>query len=282
MDISVSHLNNRLALQLPQALPLGLVFVLGRVQNLSHAAAEVEDEPAGITFDLKEKGHTIRCRLSPRAATEVTLTEGVLIRAGGHLSFDPLQADYFLLARDVEIVEEKPETAVTEPQSRLEKTGLGKVLTDVKKRSTAVKQTPPDMPAWVQRLAPPDLASESDIEETTTTTVPSTGSVQAVSSPADLSSIDQKLVDFVDKALESEEEVELTPELLDQLMPTAPVGAKEQLPAATEQPALSKRPAGRPASPKKQPMDWLTAVLLLTLVMVLIVMAAILLLLWLR
>ena len=34
MDISVSQLNNRLALQLPPELPLGLVFVTGKVKDL--------------------------------------------------------------------------------------------------------------------------------------------------------------------------------------------------------------------------------------------------------
>ena len=35
MDISVSRLNNRLALQLPTELPLGLVFVVGTVENIT-------------------------------------------------------------------------------------------------------------------------------------------------------------------------------------------------------------------------------------------------------
>jgi hypothetical protein len=229
MDISVSRLNNRLALQLPNELPLGLVFVLGRVQNLQQKSAG--NQASAVIFDLMEEGHAIRCRLSRRAAEETVLEEGILIRAGGHLSFDPMQADYFLFARDVEIVlEAGPPTAVSDPldlPSRLEKSGLGKVLTDVKKRSDAVKEPTGHLPDWVRRMAPDGVVSpEDDYNDEGETTA-----VSAIPSPP---ALDPKLVDFAAKAMESEEDVELTPALLDQLTdspaPTPPAKVKRQEP----------------------------------------------------
>ena len=89
MDISVSHLNNRLALQLPQELPLGLVFVMGKVQNV--VQLPVNDNGRNhqafqVWFDLIEEGFQLRCALSQRASSEIVLSEGDEIRAGGHLS----------------------------------------------------------------------------------------------------------------------------------------------------------------------------------------------------
>lgn len=294
MDISVSRLNNRLALQLPSELPLGLVFVSGRVQNLSQSQSSLSGKAASVTFDLLEKEHILRCRLSQRTAAEVTLEEGFLIRAGGHLSFDATYAGYFLLARDVEIVAEETSVvapgkevsaasvAVDEPslpepaaQSRLEKTGLAKALTDVKKRSQAVKQVSSDMPVWVQRMAPPGVAVEAEKSEA--------GEVKtAVSPPSpnpEQSALDQRLVDFVDKALEGDEELELTPELLNQFelkedKPRSRRATTRRLPAV----AAEAKPAPAPSA---QSPDRLTAVLLLTLIMLIIVIAIMLVLSWL-
>lgn len=262
MDISVSHLNNRLALQLPNELPLGLVFVLGRVQNLQQKPAGNQASP--VTFDLMEEGHAIRCRLSGRAAEETVLEEGVLIRAGGHLSFDPMQADYFLFARDVEIVlEAGPLTAVsdpTAPTSRLEKSGLSKVLTHVKKRSDAIKEPGAPLPGWVRRMAPDGVAlpDEGHIDE---------GETTAVSTIPSLPALDPKLVDFAARAMESEEDVELTPELLDQLTggpaPTPPATAERQ-------------------EPTQKGTDWVVVGLLLLLAVLLLMTIGTFLLLWLR
>lgn len=275
MDISVSRLNHRLALQLPRELPLGLVFVLGRVHNLNQTETGNGDSQPTIVFDLVEKEHTIRCQLSERAAAETLLEENSLIRAGGHLSFDPMQADYFLLARDVELVleaEPEPPTAVSDPPSRLTSTGLGKVLTDVKKRSQAVKDVPSDMPVWVQRMAPaghksdlPTTGEEADVSPKT-----------AVSPASALPSLDPKLVDFATKAIESDEDFELTPELLDQLVSSAPK-TKDEKQVATK-PVM-------PPTPKpfrSDQRDWLTIGLTALLVILLLITIATFLLLWLR
>jgi hypothetical protein len=276
MDISVSRLNNRLALQLPTELPLGLVFVLGHVQNLTQTETDIDGQPTPtVTFDLLEKGHSIRCQLSPRAAADTALQEGYLIRAGGHLSFDPTQAEYFLFARDVEIVPEKPEAIAAEPQSRLEKTGLARVLTDVKKRSAAVKAVPSDMPVWVQRMAPPGLGVEAEADAQNSK---ETAAAPSPPPTADLPTIDQELVDFVDRALESDEEVELTPELLARLVPSSQTPSPSNRPTVVAEPPATA--TGSPTHPKQQ-MEKATTILLLTLIMLLIVLAATFLLLWL-
>jgi hypothetical protein len=272
MDISVNHLNNRLALQLPKELPLGLVFVLGRVENLNAWAAQMDNKP--VTFDLVEGGYRLRCRLSKRAAGEVSLQEGDQVRAGGHLSFDTKRADYFLLARDVEIVTDVDSVAV-EPQPRLERSGLASVLADIKKRSEAVQTQPADLPVWVQRMAPPEMETPTQLDGPADETEPR---------PADRSTdavIEDRFVDFVAKAMESEEEVELTPDLLNRLQaapkkPSRPAGSN---PYAV--PPDKPIPSPKPTPPKKLQNDSLVNVLTLTLVMLLIVMVAIILLIWL-
>lgn len=269
MDISVSRLNHRLALQLPSELPLGLVFVLGRVQNLTQMQADPAAGLSEVAFDLIEKGHSIRCRLSQRAASETSLEEGVRIRAGGHLSFDPKEANYFLLARDIVTVAEEPDITAVDTQSRLEKTGLARALTDVKKRSEAVKSIPSDMPVWVQRMAPPGVAVESKTDSPDGEETPVSPAPPSIRTPPH---IDQKLIEFIDTALESDEEVVLTPELLDQFMS-----------AHTPDQSATTTTAPRPKTAKPAPQtDWFLSILLLTLIMLLIVAAATFLLLWLR
>jgi hypothetical protein len=273
MDISVNHLNNRLALQLPKELPLGLVFVLGRVENLNQWAAQMDNKP--VTFDLVEDGYRLRCRLSKRAASEVSLQEGDQVRAGGHLSFDPSRADYFLLARDVEIVAEVDGVAV-EPQPRLERSGLASVLADIKKRSEAVQTQQTDLPDWVQRMAPPEVETPSQFDGP----ADETGSRPAERSTDAL--IEDRFVDFVAKAMESEEEVELTPDLLDRLQaapkkPSRPAPGNDPYAVPPDKPT----PPPKPTPPKKLQNDSLVNVLTLTLVMLLIVMVAIILLIWL-
>ena len=102
MDIPVSRLNLRMALQLPAELPLGLVFVVGTVDGFK------PDDDSNIFryFFLAESTYRVRCLLSDRAAIETKFKNGDKIRAGGHLAFDPLKADYYLLARDIEVLTE--------------------------------------------------------------------------------------------------------------------------------------------------------------------------------
>jgi hypothetical protein len=146
MDVSVSHLNNRLAIQLPAQLPLGLVFVLGVVEKYGDVGNGRSDK---IEFELVEKEHRVRCLLSDRVSPEIVIENGQTIRAGGHLVFDPTRADYYLLVRDVEIVPVQP--LVVDPvESRAE---LAAVLEDVRRRAESANLAPGELPPWVEKMA---------------------------------------------------------------------------------------------------------------------------------
>lgn len=227
MDISVSQLNRRLAVQLPARLPLGLVFVVGRVENLQLLTGRklenlrLNGRSSRVQFDLVEKTHRLRCELSARAAGEVDLEEGDLVRAGGHMVFDAQQAEYFLLARDLDLVEkEEPDFAPLEdgPVLPLGRLALTPMLADIKKRSEAAQQAPEDMPYWVQKIAPPQFQpADLAAEQAETAVSPPPHPVES-----DASLLDKELLSYLSEAMDSDEVVELTPELLAQYQPVRP------------------------------------------------------------
>ncbi len=212
MDIPVSRLNLRMALQLPAELPLGLVFVVGTVDGFK------PDDDSNIFryFFLAESTYRVRCLLSDRAAIETKFKNGDKIRAGGHLAFDPLKADYYLLARDIEVLTE------AEPK---QPTGSA-IIADIDRRSQETGLEPAELPIWVKQLAPPELMAELGIS----------GPVEAEESPEAVEEAQQEtqedtygydlgddetmltmsdeLIEFLSKAMDSSEEVELTPEVI--------------------------------------------------------------------
>jgi len=203
MDVTVSHLNNRLALQLPAQLPLGLVFVLGDVEAL---LVEGDGRSKSVTFELIEKGHRVRCRLSERAAEEFVLQNGDKIRAGGHLAFDPTRADYFLRVRDVEVVQaQRADPLAMEPI--VERSELASVLAGMEEKpETSDDAMVDDLPTWVKELAPPAYQSEQKKGKSGET---------AVSSRANGDSLTAEQLARLSAAMDSEEDVELTDSLLD-------------------------------------------------------------------
>lgn len=210
MDISVSRLNKRMALQLPAEFPLGLVFVVGKIRNLTN----VDGEGGLPYFYISEHGYMLRCQLSERALEEVHLNEGDMIRAGGHLAFDTLQADYFLLARDIEIL----------PEHRPSRTTLAPILEDIKKRSQAASLAPAELPDWVQRIAPPELQEVEEVEEDSdldeTAEPESTIEQEPIPEESSLpGGFTNDLVDFLSEAMDSPEDVELTHEMVADLAP---------------------------------------------------------------
>jgi hypothetical protein len=223
MDISVSHLNHRLALQLPAELPLGLVFVVGRVANLEEGENGRFSTPQ---FDLIEQSHRVRCVLSERTASEVTLNNGDRIRAGGHLAFDAQRAAYYLLVRDVEVVLPLTpvETAVSDEQN-----GLAAVLSDVKKRSDAARRTQTPLPAWVQKIAPPEVQAElpAAADEPPLPSYPMRRQEEV--------GLEADLLARLSAAMDSEDEVELTPEMLTELAVAAPEAVAETQTIVEEQ-----------------------------------------------
>jgi hypothetical protein len=226
MDISVSFLNERMALQLPAELPLGLVFVVGSVRQVESA-----DSSGNIDFQLEEKVYTLRCRLLRSTADKVNIQVGDKVRAGGHLAFDTERAAYFLLARDIEILSDQ----------RSDLTAPAPVLLDIKKRSQAANLTPARLPNWVKEMAPPEIKPElKDLEQAAEDEpVLTNGDVgsDTLAEPRPESEhfstalpggLTEELVQFLSEAMDSPEEVELTPEMIKQLTPTLQPSAPQR------------------------------------------------------
>lgn len=292
MDISVSQLNHRLALQLPAELPLGLVFVSGTAVQISREKVKPDNGHSTTlaSFDLVQNGHRLRCRLSEREAARVTIAEGDRLRVGGHLVFDPHRAEYYLFARDAEVIDDRAETAEglkLDPRSLVQDEALTTALAGIKRRAAATKQAPVGLPDWVQKIAPPEVQTlESEAGETA---VPMPASATYASSRDQLL-LDGALVEFLSEMMESEEEIELTPEMLspytsvpqpagkaDAVLPgtaAAPddlPGEDEAAPAPVQPYALVTEtvstvpPAvGRPPAPIYHQTDWLVVVLITT------------------
>lgn len=295
MDISVSQLNRRLALQLPVELPLGLVFVTGTVQTLDQTAVQT-------TFDLHQAAHRLRCRLTPQETARITLDEGTEVRLGGHLTFDPQRAEYYLLARDVEII---GPTAVDHDPLSLDLDGLvgddaafAAALVAIKRRATTAQQTSQTLPDWVQKIAPPEL-QDTAVPPTPEPPDPAPTAVAHRTTP-----LNQDLVALLSSAMESDQEIELTPDLLAQWQPQTeptpptavtpaiyqpPAEPEPELPATLEiteapPPIQPYDPVGearpKPARPRKkaaqasQKTDWMVIILALLLVLFICILLA--------
>lgn len=236
MDISVSRLNQRMALQLPAEFPLGLVFVVGQVSGLV-LPNENGDRP---TFLLVEDGYQLRCCLSDRTADESTLADGDSVRAGGHLAFDPRHADYFLYVRDVEVLADEPPSLRPSPAS------LTPILDDIRRRSQAAHLIPADLPTWVRQIAPPELQQDvnrpvdmqqaADLREPITTRSEIADAIPGLMPTTEVEesslTLTDELVAFLSEAMDSPEDVELTPELMAELAPA--IGSKADQQEATQ------------------------------------------------
>jgi hypothetical protein len=236
MDIPVSRLNERLAVQLPAELPLGLVFVVGQVNELS---LPTDGRGLARSFHLVDGEHHLPCQASDRALEALELSDGDRVRAGGHLAFDPRTAAYYLLARDVEVLPEQPAAS----------SALAAIIADIDSRAEAANLAPAELPEWVKRMAPSGLALDRGrpSEELGELSEPSaagreaeerqaTSEVGARTVEADETAHGEapgaedrplqyeqqaEMVHFLSEAMDSSEEVELTPELLARFDPTA-------------------------------------------------------------
>jgi hypothetical protein len=206
MDISVSRLNNRMILQVPAELPLGLVSIVGQVHGL-----EVRDGETRL--DLVEAGHSLQCRLTQRLAEEVLLKNGDTVRAGGHLAFDVQSAQYYLLARAIEV----------EPGMVASRRQMAPILADIRKRADVAALVRAELPPWVKRLAPPEVQAELALmEQGQTATASGEPEIEreggASGSAASISQ-DEEMIAFLSAAMDREDEVELTPDVLAQFLP---------------------------------------------------------------
>ena len=206
--------------------------------------------------------------MSERTATEISLTKGTGVRAGGHLVFDSHKARYFLLARDVELVSlpaiefsppSEPYANGNGVHKTLGRQALTPILADIKRRAEAASLEEAEVPYWVKKLAPPEIREElAQLESVTITTAVSP-------QPAPL---DDKLLSALSQAMDSDEEVELTPEMLAQLAPTA---------VPPPIPTVENNPYHIPSTAHKTPSNQANLTMAITILVFAIILLAILL-----
>ena len=239
MDISVSQLNGRLASKLPPELPLGLVFVVGRVSQKN-----------GAQFVLSEGTHRLNCRTNEGVKVGI----GEEVRASGHLMFDPQRLQYFLQARDVELISPEPQLAESSRMVLGESEALLTALAEVQSRSKAAPvQENEALPVWVKKLAPPEVESAGELQ------------VDRESPRRKGTDLDERLVRLLAEAMESEEVLEVTPELLAPFQiepePVAEPVAKDA--KVAEETAVPTGPTSyRPAN--REETDWLVILLIIS------------------
>jgi hypothetical protein len=257
MDVSVSRLNNRLALQVPAELPLGLVFVTGTAANVQ----QIGDGHAFSEFDLLEEGHCLRCRLTPRASLEVQVSEGNVLRVGGHLAFDARRAHYYLLARDVEILQE----------ARPGRPRLAPILGDARRREALPSLAPAELPPWVSEIAPPEVREALTVapaprpaksRATPPVEPPPPPEPPATDMP---SGLNNEMVAYLSEAIDSREEIEVTPELMARWQPARPTVVRR-----SERAYLPVR------APRPSRSHWLIAIIAVLVVLTILTIFAVL------
>jgi hypothetical protein len=202
MDISVSRLNERMALRVPSELPLGLVFIVGQIEEMRPFLPN----PQEVSLQLVEGDHSLPCRLPRQVAEEMQLAGIERVRAGGHLVFDTRQARYYLRARDIEVLPsiQAPDSHSLPPETR-------RFLAEIEQRDREVRLVPAELPPWVRQLAPPEIQAELGLVEPEATAVREPAPPQP---DPDLPLIPQEILDFLSAAIDSEEDIELTPDVM--------------------------------------------------------------------
>ena len=198
MDITVSRLNERMALRVPSELPLGLVFIVGKVEALRPYAPA----PGEVALRLADGDHSLLCRLPQQVAEEMQLAGNERVRAGGHLVFDTREARYYLLARDIEVLPPLEHEEDAPPPAP--------AAAPIREPDDDGKLVKAELPPWVRQLAPPEFQSEP-------------GSFPAAAeetAPLEDETIPlpPALVDYLSQAIDSDQEIELTPTLFHELM----------------------------------------------------------------
>lgn len=206
MDISVSHLNRRVALQVPPELPLGLVFIVGDVHSLR------EGHPARhlAQLQLRDGDHVLACLLPGRLLEETMLKEGQRVRVGGQLAFDAHAVSYHLRVHHLDVLDRRVRNLAPELS--------GHVAGNEGQRTALA---PPDLPHWVRQLAPPEIQRElgfqidDNVEDGAATHDERERRASQKPTPpmADVA-LSPDMVRFLSQAMDSDDEVELTPEML--------------------------------------------------------------------
>ena len=210
MEISVGRLNNRMALQVPSELPLGLVFITGRVERLSPAAANVtppRTEQTLVSFELADEEHSLRCLIPHQVVEETQVESGDRIRVSGHLLFDPRSVHYYLSARDLEVI------APVEPEP-------SPVPSAVQEAGESAALAQSELPEWVKHLAPPEVQEELGLDEKEAATEDEetiAGAPDSGQRPAE--ALPEEMLAFLSGAIDSDEEIELTSEMIREYLP---------------------------------------------------------------
>ncbi len=212
MDISVSRLNERMALRVPSALPLGLVFIVGRIEEMGPYLPN----PQEVMLHLVEGSHSLICRLPRQVADEMQLVGHERVRAGGQLVFDTREARYYLQARDIEVLPSIAASQLPDAQSLPPETR--RFLAEIEQRDREMQLAPAELPPWVRQLAPPEIQAELGLASLAA--APASEAVVTETEPVtDTSLIPQEILDFLSAAMDSDEDVELTPDVVGGLAP---------------------------------------------------------------
>lgn len=244
MDISVSRLNGRLAQKLPPELPLGLVFVVGKVVALgSH------------DFVLAEETHRLICR-ADEAITTIAI--GDEVRVSGHLMFDNRELQYYLRAGDIERVTLEPLGHIDPRELLSADDGLLAALEDVQTRATVAQSEHEEaLPVWVKKLAPAEAGLEVEPDEA------EKDSHLKRMAEGDLNA---ELVALLSDAMDSEEEMEITPEILAPFLPAEPDPlvdeVEEEVMEDTAVSQLALSTSYHPAN--RRDTDWLVILLIIS------------------
>jgi hypothetical protein len=209
MDITVSRLNERMALRVPSELPLGLVFIVGQVE----AIQPYPPDPDAVTLELVDGNHRLPCELPHQVVDEMQLVGQERVRAGGQLVFDTRDARYHLLARDIEVL---PPLAQSDAEMVVRSTEAA-----VQERNEGPHLAAGELPPWVRQLAPPEVQSEFNQESQRK---PAGDSVQGSQAPP----LSPALVDYLSQAIDSDQEIELTSDLVQEVLDRRPAHPVEE------------------------------------------------------
>lgn len=253
MDISVGRLNHRMALQVPSELPLGLVFITGRVEHLSppaetHRAGEVEKKQ--VCFELVDGQHRLPCRVPGQVVTETQVESGDRIRVSGHLLFDPRSVHYYLLARDLEVLAATPAEHNPAPIA---------MPAAVQQRAEAASLVQGELPAWVKQLAPPEIQEELGLEgepaEREAREIPEDIPPPAIEVEAPAGELPSGMLAFLSSAIDSDEDIELTREMIDEYLHETEEERSETEDRSTEAPSgpAAAEETNTDASPYAEP-----------------------------
>lgn len=237
MDISVSRLNNRMALQVPAELPLGLVFITGEVQGLAMPAVASEQQP--VSFELVEEGHRLPCHVPRSVVEETQVQAGDRIRVSGHLVFEPRAVHYYLSARDLEVLPQVVgPTQVSAVPIAPPRLGQGV-------QSTSLAQS--ELPPWVKKLAPREIQEELGmVEEPQIEEVPVTLPQQRIPGRERRRELPPEMLDFLSSAIDSDQEIELTRDMIREYLPAGETDQGRQTTAETD-----SEPGERTAAPAR-------------------------------